>query len=95
MRIIILTLAISLLPISAGARPRKRTRHTPAPAPTQARVVPDDRAAQEHARAEAQLADLRAGRIGDEAPSPSAEPAQVGVVQEDDREVPPPLRRKK
>jgi hypothetical protein len=94
MRIIILTLAIALLPISAGARRRKRTRHT-APAATQARVVPDDRAAQEHARAEAQLADLRAGRIGDEAPSPSAEPAQVGVVQEDDREVPPPLRRKK
>jgi hypothetical protein len=95
MRIIIVTLAISLLPISAGARPRKRTRHTPPPAPTQARVVPNDRAAQEHARAEAELADVRAGRIGDETQAPSAEPAQVWAVQENDREVPAPLRKKK
>jgi hypothetical protein len=93
MRILVLTVAISLLSISAAARPHKRARHSPPPARTQAHVVPNDRAAQEHARAEAELADLRAGRIG-EAAQP-AEPAQVWSVQENDSEVPAPLRKTK
>jgi alkylhydroperoxidase family enzyme len=94
MRILILTMALSLLSISADAKPRKRARHAKAPAPAAAHIVPNDRPAREHARAEAELADLRAGRIGGEAPQ-SAEPAQVWAVQENDREVPPALRQKK
>jgi hypothetical protein len=96
MRIVVLTVTLLLLCSPAGARPRKRARtHTP-PAP--AHVVPNDRAAQEHARAEAELADLRAGRVGEDpqaAAEPAHGPAQAMAVQDDDREVPAPLRKKR
>jgi hypothetical protein len=95
MRMFVLTVTLLLLWSPADGRPRKRTRtHTPA-APV--RVVQDDRAAQEHARAEAELADVRAGRISEDlqATEPANEPAPAMVPQENDREVPPPLRKKR
>jgi hypothetical protein len=91
MRFLVVALAVSLLSLSADARPKKRAQHRAAPAATH--VVPNDRAAQEHARADAQLADLRAGRVSDDAQTP--EPAQTWAIQENDREVPGPLRQKK
>jgi hypothetical protein len=96
MRMFILTMTLFLLASPADARPRKRTHTHTAPAP--ARVVPNDHAAQEHARAEAELADLRAGRVSEDpqaAAEPAHEPAQAMAVQADDREVPPPLRKKR
>jgi hypothetical protein len=96
MRILVITATVFLLVSPTDARPRKRTRTHTAPAPAQ--VVPNDRAAKEHARAEAELADVRAGRVGDDpqaATEPAHEPAQPMVVQENDREVPAPLRKKR
>lgn len=92
MRFVLCALLAVFVSLPAAARPRKRTHTKPQPAPV-THVLPGDRAAKEHARAEAELADLRAGRIRDDAAP--AEPAQVWAVQENDREVPAPLQRKK
>jgi hypothetical protein len=94
MRILVLTVPLFLLSSPADARPHKRTHVHTAPAP--AHVVPNDHAAQEHARAEAELADLRAGRVSEDPPAePTHEPARAMATQEDDREVPPSLRKKR
>jgi hypothetical protein len=96
MRIFVLTMTLLFLSSPADARPRKRKQAHTAPAP--ARVVPNDRAAKEQARAEAELADLRAGRVAEDheaAAEPVHQPAQAMAVQEDDREVPAPLRNKR
>ena len=89
---IAITVAV-LFALPAAARPHKKSHaHARArPAPV-AKVVPNDRAAQEHARAEAELSDLRAGRVDS---TESAEPAPVYAVQENDREVPANLRPNK
>jgi hypothetical protein len=87
MRFVIASFVVTLLVTPAEARPRKHAHHAPAPTPV--RVVPNDRAAQEHARAEAELADLRAGRVQAE---PAPEPI-ASSVQENDRETPPGLRK--
>ncbi|MCU1282845.1 MAG: hypothetical protein JWM53_6391 [bacterium] len=92
MRFLVVALAVSLWSPSADARPKKRA-HRVAPVAAAAHVVPQDRAAKEHARAEAELADLRAGRVSEDAQP--AEPAQQWAIQENDREVPAPLRQKK
>jgi len=92
MRIIIVAAVVALVALPAAARPHKRPHHRARPAPV-AKVVPNDRAAQEHARAEAELSDLRAGRVDDD--KAPAEPAQVWAIQENDREVPANLRQKK
>jgi hypothetical protein len=94
MRIFVLTVTLLVLCGPADARPRKRTRaHTPT-APVH--VVPNDRAAKESARAEAELADVRAGRIGEDSQSdPVHEPTQAMTNQQEDREVPAPLRKKR
>jgi hypothetical protein len=97
MRFFLIAMALSLVSLSADAKPRKRAHHAKAPAqahkaPAPTHLKPDDRPAREHARAEAELADLRAGRIGDNTQQP-AEPAQTWAVQENDREVPPNLKK--
>jgi hypothetical protein len=93
MRITMLLLALSLLSTTAEAKRHKPKHHAKAKAHASAKlhasakhVVPNDRQAQEHARAESELADLRAGRVSDT--SGSAEPAQPSAIQENDREVP-------
>jgi anti-sigma-K factor RskA len=93
MRIIIASAVIALFALPAAARPHKRAHARTRPAPV-AKIVPNDRSAQEHARAEAELSDLRAGRVDDDKAAP-AEPAQVWAIQENDREVPANLRQKK
>jgi hypothetical protein len=93
MRLVIIAVVVAAVSLPAAARPRKRAHPRPHPAPV-AHIVPSDRGAQEHARAEAELADLRAGRVSDDAAAP-AEPAQVWAIQENDREVPANLRQKK
>jgi hypothetical protein len=93
MRFVVVFLAVSLLSLCADARRPKRRAHHAAPQAA-AHVVPNDRAAQEHARADAELAELRAGRVSDEAAQPN-EPAQVWAIQENDKEVPANLRQKK
>lgn len=90
MRVIIVATVVTLMSLPAYARPHKRAHHRARPAPV-AKIVPNDRAAQEHARAEAELSDLRAGRVDDK--SAPAEPAQVWAIQENDREVPANLRK--
>jgi hypothetical protein len=97
MRLLVLTLAFSLLSFTADARPRKRARHAPpAAVPTKSDRSPSasERNAQDYARAEAELADLRAGRVSREESQAEA-PAQNSAVQENDAEVPAPLRQKK
>jgi hypothetical protein len=92
MRLVIATLfVLGLVCAPAGARPHKRAQAKRHSAPI-AHVVPNDRSAQEHARAEAELGDLRAGRVSQDAAP--AEPQQVWAIQENDREVPAPLRKK-
>ena len=93
MRFFTVVTVVALLALPAAARPHKRAHRRARPAPV-AKVVPNDRAAQEHARAEAELSDLRAGRVDDDKSAP-AEPAQVWATQENDREVPANLRQKK
>jgi hypothetical protein len=90
MRFIVVVLALSVVSLAAEARPRRRAHRA---APAAVHVVRNDRAAEEHARADAELADLRAGRVSEDAQA--AEPAQTWAVQENDREVPGPLRGKK
>ena len=93
MRLVIATLfVLGLWCAPAGARPHKRAHAKRHPAPI-AHLVPNDRSAQEHARAEAELGDLRAGRVSQDAAAP-AEPQQVWAIQENDAEVPAPLRKK-
>jgi hypothetical protein len=92
MRIAVVALLVAAVSLPAAAHPRKHAHPRARPAPA-AQVVPNDRAAQEHARAEAELADLRAGRVAEDAPADV--PAQTWAVQENDREVPAPLRQKK
>ena len=92
MRFVVVFVSVLLLTVPAAARPRKRAHPRAQPAPV-THVVPNDRAAAEHARAEAELSDLRAGRVSDDAAP--AEPAQVWAIQENDREVPANLRQKK
>lgn len=95
MRITLALVLVTLVSLPVAAHPRKRL-HRRAHAAHVARVVqvvPNDRAAQEHARAEAELSDLRAGRIDDD--KAAAEPAQVWAVQENDAETPANLRRQK
>src|SRR5512143_1806393 len=97
MRLTMVFALITLVSLPAAARPHKRTprRAHAAHAARVVQVVPNDRAAQEHARAEAELSDLRAGRIDDGSSSAAAEPAQVWAVQENDAEVPANLRHGK
>jgi len=95
MRITLALVLVTLVSLPVAARPHKRP-HRRAHAAHVARVVqvvPNDRAAQEHARAEAELSDLRAGRIDDD--QATAGPAQVWAVQENDAEIPANLRRGK
>lgn len=93
MRLILATLVVvGVVGSPAGARPHTRTHPRRPPAPV-VHQVPNDRGAQEHARAEAELSDLRAGRVSEDAAP--AEPQQVWAVQENDREIPAPLRQKK
>jgi hypothetical protein len=91
MRFLAVATVVVLFALPAAARPHKKSHARARPAPV-AKIVPNDRAAQEHARAEAELSDLRAGRIDDQQP---AEPAQVYAVQENDHEIPANLRQKK
>ncbi len=94
MRVIAVSIFCLFLGAPAVAHPRKRAHPRRAPAPL-AHVVPNDRAAQEHARAEAELSDLRAGRVSDDAaPADAAESHAVWAVQENDAEVPANLRKK-
>ena len=93
MRIFVVTALVVLVSLPVAARPHKRGHARARPAPVAKNVVPNDRAAQEHARAEAELSDLRAGRIDDG--KQTAEPAQVWAIQENDHEVPANLRQKK
>ena len=92
MRFLVVTALVVLVSLPVAARPHKRAHARARPAPVAKNVVPNDRAAQEHARAEAELSDLRAGRVDDQQP---AEPAQVYAVQENDHEIPANLRQKK
>src|SRR4051794_3329974 len=64
MRFIVVA-TVALLSLPAAARPHKRP-HPHARATAIVKVVPNDRAAQEHARAEAELSDLRAGRVDED-----------------------------
>ena len=94
MRTILALSLVALVSLPAVAHPHHRSvrRHH---APPATHVVPDDRAALEHARAESELSDLRAGRVGGEEAAPSeAEQHQVWAVQENDAEIPANLRRK-
>jgi hypothetical protein len=91
MRFLIITTAVVLFALPAAAHKHKKS-HARAHAAPVAKVVPNDRAAQEHAKAESELSDLRAGRVDN---TQSNEPAPVYAVQENDREVPPNLRQKK
>ncbi|HEX8950984.1 MAG TPA: hypothetical protein VF945_04015 [Polyangia bacterium] len=93
MRIAIVFSIVALVSLPVAAHPHKRV-HPRARAARVATVVPNDRAAQEHARAEAELSDLRAGRVGGDDKS-AAEPPQVWAVQENDAEIPANLRRQK
>lgn len=98
MRITLALVLVSLVSLPVAAHPRKRSHHRAhaAQVARAVQVVPNDRAAQEHARAEAELSDLRAGRIDDNSSSSAAaEPAQVWAVQENDAEIPANLRRAK
>lgn len=92
MRFVLVVVSVTLLSLPVAARPRKHAHPKAQPAPV-TRVVPNDRAAEEHARAEAELSDLRAGRVSEDAAP--AEPAQVWAIQENDHEVPANLRQKK
>jgi hypothetical protein len=92
MRIIIVAAIVVLTAWPAAARPRKHARKH-APSTAALHVVPNDRAAQEHARAEAELSDLRAGRV-ETTEAEAAAPAQTWAVQENDAEVPANLRKK-
>jgi hypothetical protein len=98
MRLVMVTLCLALLSAPVAAHPHKRTHarshHVRAqPRPT---VVPNDRQAEEHARAEAELSDLRAGKISDGSDEgAAAAPAQTWAVQENDGEIPSNLRQKK
>ena len=91
MRLLVVVTLVALVSLPVAARPHKRAHARARPAPV-ATVVPNDRAAQEHARAEAELSDLRAGRVDN---TQTAEPAQVWAVQENDHEVPANLRQKR
>ena len=100
MRILALTIALSLLSLPADARRRKRAHH-PAPAPAATRSEPrpsaSERNAQDYARAESELADLRAGRVQQQQqddPQTDMHP-QSWASQENDHEVPPGLSQKK
>lgn len=93
MRFIVVVTAVVLFALPVAARPHKKSHTRARPAPVVKTVVPNDRAAQEHARAEAELSDLRAGRVDDQQQQP--EPAQVWAIQENDREIPANLRQKK
>ena len=96
MRITLALVLVTLVSLPVAAHPRKRShRRTTAHVARAVQVVPNDRAAQEHARAEAELSDLRAGRIDDNQSSAASEPAQVWAVQENDAEIPANLRRAK
>ena len=100
MRTLVVATLVALVSLPVAARPHRRhharahAHARPAPA---VHVVPNDRQVQEHARAEAELSDLRAGRIGgdDDQAQPAAAPAQSWAVQENDAEVPSSLRANK
>ena len=101
MRLILVLSLVGLVSLPVAARPHKRAHRKARPARVAhvVHVVPDDRAAQEHARAEAELSDLRAGRVDDgqaaaSEPATANEPAPVWAVQENDAEVPSNLRHK-
>jgi hypothetical protein len=81
--VILLLLAFTVSPVYAKAR-KHAAKHKP-PAPAQ--VVHDDRTAQEHARAEQQLNDLRSGKDVPAQPEPD-----IAGVQAQDSEVPSNLR---
>ncbi len=93
MRLVIVGAVVALLSLPVAARPHKRGHARARPARV-VQIVPNDRAAQEHARAEAELSDLRAGRV-DESDHTAAEPAQTWAIQENDGEIPANLRQKK
>jgi len=101
MRFFAVTLVVSLLSLPVAAHPHKRThaRSHPARAQPKPTVVPNDRQAQEHARAEAELSDLRAGNLGNDGADAQTDtrdmPQQTWAVQENDREIPANLRQKK
>jgi hypothetical protein len=90
MRFFIVITAVALFSLPVAAHKHKKSHKRAHPAPV-AKVVPNDRSAQEHARAEAELSDLRAGKIDNQ--QQGAEPAQTWAVQENDREVPPNLKK--
>jgi hypothetical protein len=101
MRFFAVTLVVSLLSLPVAAHPHKRThaRSHPVHAQPKATIVPNDRQAQEHARAEAELSDLRAGNLGNNDADAQTEtrdmPQQTWAVQENDSEIPANLRQKK
>ena len=94
MRLLVVPLLVAVVSLPVAARPHKRPHPRARPARV-VQIVPNDRAAQEHARAEAELADLRAGRVGEDDQAAAAEPAKVWAIQENDAEVPANLRQKK
>jgi hypothetical protein len=94
MRLIVVTTLVALVSLPAAARPRKRAHPGARPAHV-VQVVPNDRGAQEHARAEAELSELRAGRVDNGDAARTSEPAQVWAIQENDHEIPANLRAKK
>lgn len=101
MRFVAVTLFVSMLSLPAAAHPHKRTHARSHPVHAQAKptIVPNDRQAQEHARAEAELSELRAGNLGTGDGDAQADthdiPQQTWAVQENDGEVPANLRQKK
>jgi hypothetical protein len=82
---ILFLLAFMVSPAYAKARKHAAKPKPPAPA----QVVHDDRTAQEHARAEQQLSDLRTGK---DAATPAQPEPDIAGVQAQDSEVPSNLR---
>lgn len=85
MRYVLAPLLLALLVTPAAARPHRHARRHRAPPAKVRHIVPNDAEAKAHERAEAELADLRAGKVSvDESPPPD-----IAGVQEDDAEKPP------
>lgn len=93
MRSVVIAFLVAALMTPAFARPHKRAHHKKAPPPKHAvHIIPNDQQARDHDKAEAELADLRAGKVdtGSESGSESeAVPDIAGVTQENDAERPP------
>lgn len=91
MRSAVLALLVAAcLMTPAFARPHKRAHHKKAPPPKHAvHIIPNDQQARDHDKAEAELADLRAGKVDTGSSESEAAPDIAGVTQENDAERPP------